>query len=217
MYFFAAIKRFPRVLLAGLSPVFSSLVRALNSSGGGVPESDEQRLRGEVSRRKQRAREVGIITSAWELNHDLRFYHAWAVNCPEYVHPAIRVTAQTETADSNGRAKRIEATIQGNAYSFVFREREDTMDDGERYRRGHLDVEFQGHRVMTVDCDYEDNQYAGGIWHTRDVSAFIEGPWVPELNSIFAEVSKVRAEQKRVRQEAAKKEELRKLKKDFGL
>jgi hypothetical protein len=40
---------------------------------------------------------------------------------------------------------------------------------------------------------------------------------VPELNSTFADVSKVRAEQERVGQEAAKKEELRKLKKDFGL
>jgi hypothetical protein len=217
MQFFAALKRFPRALLAGLSTVFSSLVRGPTSSSTAAPDSDEQRIRAEVNRRKQRAREVGIITSAWELNHDLRFYEAWAVNCPQYVHPAVRVTAQTETVNSNERARRIEATIRENIYAFVFRERSFTMPDGEPFSSGNLDVEFQGHRVMTVDCDCEVNEYAGDIWHTRDVSAFIDGPWVPELNSIFADVSKVRAEQERVGQEAAKKEELRKLKKDFGL
>jgi hypothetical protein len=211
------LKRFPRALLAGLAPVFSSIVRAPNSSSTAAPESDEQRIRAEVNRRKQRAREVGIITSTWELNHDLPFYDAWAVNCPQYVHPAIRVTAKTETRNSNERVKRIEATIRGMGYAFVFREREYTMPDGELYKSGYLDVEFQGHRVMTVDCDCEDNEYAGEIWHPGDVSAFIEGPWVPELNSIFADVAKVREEQNRMRQEAAKKEELKKLKKDFGL
>lgn len=66
MQFLGALKRFPRALLAGLAPVFSSIVRAPNSSSTAAPESDEQRIRAEVNRRKQRAREVGIITSTWE-------------------------------------------------------------------------------------------------------------------------------------------------------
>ena len=52
-----------------------------------------------------------------------------------------------------------------------------------------LDVDFQGQRVMTIDCNCRDDRYAGRIWSTEDVSGFIEGPWVAEQYAAFAEVS----------------------------
>jgi hypothetical protein len=180
-------------------------------------QNDGESIRAEVNRRKQRARESGIITSVWKLNEDLRYYDAWAVNCPDLVHPAVNVTSKTEKVDHDDSVERIEVKIRGKSYAFVFREHSTVMDDGEYLKWGHLDVEYESNRVITVDCAYQDDRYAAGTWTTGDVSAFIEGPWVQELNSVCADVSKLHEEFNRVQKERGDLEELEKLKKNFGL
>ena len=181
-------------------------------------EQDERRIRAEVARRKQRATDLGIAKSAWELNHDLPRYSAWAVNCPEIVHPNIKVLGVAETAGEWGeRGKRVEAKIRENVYAFTFRERDIESFGGEPCKSGNLDVEIQGHRVMTVDCHYSYDQYAGETWTPGDVSAFLEGPWVFELNSVYSEVSEMHRALAVRNRDAARQEELRRLKRDFGI
>ena len=70
---------------------------------------------------------------------------------------------------------------------------------------------------MTVDCEYHDYGHGEGTWSTGDVSAFIEGPWLDELNSIYREVSVAQTERASGKQKADEREKIEKLKKDFGI
>ncbi len=181
-------------------------------------QSEEQRIREEVEKRKQRARQSGIINSAFTLyRNNLPHYDAWATNCPNLIHPMVKVINKTRTRNRDETAERIEATVRGNNYVFTFRERTMVMPDGEAWHHGYLDVDFQGQRVMTIDCDCKEEEYIGSTWSTGDVSAFVEGPWVEEINKIFDEIRHLHDEHSKRAQEQAKKEELEKLKKNFGL
>ena len=180
--------------------------------------NEEARILEEVERRKQRARKSGVITSAFNLfRNDLLHYEAWIRNSPDLVHPEIRINDKSRTVTRGEWSDRIEATIRGNRYVFTFREITTSMPDGEPFTYGHLHVDFQGRKVMAIDCTCEEDESAGRIWTPGDVSAFIEGLWVDELNFVFADVTRLHEERNRRAQEEAKKQELTNLKKNFGL
>jgi hypothetical protein len=179
--------------------------------------NEEQRILSEVSRLKERARQSGIITSVFQLvRENLPYYDAWLKNCPEVVHPQIRVTNQAETRDGDKSTERIDAVIRGDTYSFVFTERT-YVGEFEPHTTGQLEVYFQGQRVITIECSCEIEEYVGSVWSPQDVSAFIDGPWVAELNSVFAEITRLRGQQRARAEEASKKQTLQDLKKNFGL
>jgi hypothetical protein len=183
----------------------------------GTMQSEEQRIIDEVEKRKERAQQSGAITSAFNLYHyELRHYDVWAKNCPHLLHPEIKVTQKLQARGPSASDELIDATIGGNEYFFKFRERSTYLSDGELGElavHGYLDVDFQGQRVMTIDCGTDGD----GHWYTGDVSAFIEGPWIDELNSVFADVRHLHEEDNKRLQEQRKKEETEKLKKNFGL
>lgn len=181
-------------------------------------QSEEQRILEEVKKRKERARQSGVITSAFTLyRRNLPHYDAWATNCPHLLHPGVKVTNKTRTGTPRESVERIEATIRGNSYVFTFRESTTYMPDGEPYTFGYLDVDFEGQRVMTIDCGCNDEEYVGRTWYTGDVSAFVEGPWIDELNSVFTEVTHLHEENNKRSNEKSKKEEVEKLRRNFGL
>jgi hypothetical protein len=180
-------------------------------------QSGEQRIFEEVKRRKQRAWQSGAIKSAFDLYRErLPYYDAWSANCAHRMHSQIVVTNKTQTKDGDESIQRIEATIRGNLYVFAFHESSMCMDDG-MIITGYLDVEYQGQRVMRIDCRCEDDRYAGRSWIPTDVSAFIEGPWIAELNSVFAEITRSIKKQNERAKKQSKQQELDNLKKNFGL
>ncbi|HVB57075.1 MAG TPA: hypothetical protein VNE63_11685 [Candidatus Acidoferrales bacterium] len=181
-------------------------------------QNEEQRILNEVNRRKEFARRCGVITSAFKLfREDIRHYDAWARNCPDLVHPDIKVKAKTETNRSRESTERVDILIRGHEYGFAFRETTTSMPDGEPFTMGWLDVHFEGQRVMTIDCRCCDEEYVGRTWSTGDVSAFIEGPWIAELNSISAEVKHLHDEREKRTEESSRIQKLEELKKNFGL
>ncbi len=183
-----------------------------------VTTNEEARILEEVERRKRRARESGIINSAFSLfRNDLLHYDAWIRNCPELVHPEIRVNDKNRTVTRGDWSERVEATIRGNRYVFTFREITTSMPDGEPFTYGQLHVDFQGRKVMAIDCTCEQGESVARMWTPGDVSAFIEGPWVDEVNFVFADVTRLHEERKRRSHEEARKQELTNLKKNFGL
>ena len=214
----AALKRFQLRFVASISSGFQGLREATTSSSPGTAmQGEEQYILAEVKRRKERALKSGVVANAFNLyQRDLPYYDSWARNCPHLLHPGIKVANKTRTSAQNESVERIEATIRASKYVFTFRQKTMSMPDRE-LTYGFLDVDFQGQRVMTIDCTCEDDQYAGRIWRPSDVSAFIEGPWVDELNVIFAEVARLHDEDSKRKQDRAKKAELEKLKKGFGL
>ena len=181
-------------------------------------QSEEQCILAEVKQRKERALKSGVIISAFNLyQSNLPYYDSWATYCPHLLHPAVKVANKSRTNTPNESVERIEATIRGSSYAFTFRERTTFMPDCEPFTRGYLDVDFKGQRVMTIDCRCEDDKYAGRTWSPGDVSAFIDGTWVDELNLISTDVAHLHEEDSKRRQEQAKKAELEKLKRNFGL
>jgi hypothetical protein len=188
------------------------------SSEVGTNQNEEQRILEEVKKRKERARRSGVITSAFKLyRDDFPYYDAWATNCPRLLHPEVTVSNIMGNKLGIYRFCPIEATIRGHSYVFTFRQRTIPLPDGEEFTIGNLDVNFQGQRVMTIDCGCSDEEYTGRTWYTNDVSAFIEGPWIDELNSIFADVKHLHEEDRKRRGEQDKKEEIANLKKNFDL
>lgn len=181
-------------------------------------QNEEQRIFDEVNKRKARARQSGVIETAFKLyRDDLPYYDAWAKNCPEVLHPQIRVVDVIETPGKDESAVRVDALIRDHRYTFTFRDSTTFMPDGEPHGWGALDVDFEGQRVMTIDCGCQYDQYIGTTWHTIDVSSFIEGPWVSELNQVYAEVARLHQDRDKLNEERAKKQKLQELKKNFGL
>jgi hypothetical protein len=143
-------------------------------------QSEEQRIVEEVKRRKQRAWQSGVVKGAFDLYRENFYYDAGPANYPRQIHPQISVTNKTKTTENRESSERIEATIRGNAYVFVFHESTMYMDDGVIIS-GHLDVEFNGELVMRIDCMHRDERYAGTSCEPMDISVFLEGPWVADI------------------------------------
>ena len=180
--------------------------------------NEEARILEEVEKRKQRARESGVISSAFNLfRNDLLHYEAWSKNRPDIVHPEIRINDKSRVVTRGDWCERVEATIRGNRYVFTFREITTHMPDGEPFTYGQLHVDFRGRRVMAIDCTCEQGESEARMWTPGDVSAFIEGLWVEELNFVFADVARLHEERNRRALEEARKQELTNLKKNFGL
>jgi hypothetical protein len=181
-------------------------------------EIDEEQILAEVKRRKARAQKSGVITSAFTLyERDLSHQDAWAKNCPDLIHPAIKVLAITEEGDWRRKTRRIETLIRGRRYTFTFERHTTNMPDGGDYTSGNLRLDFEGQHVMTIDCGCQLEDYVGEIWSANDVSAFIEGQWVEELNALFIQVTTLHDVRRKREQEQAKKQEVEKLKRNFGL
>ena len=167
-----------------------------------------------VMKRKEYARESGVITSAFALyERNLRYYEVWAKNRPRLLHPAIKLINKTEIHGRDEETERIDALIRGHRYVFTFRQETTVMPDRDKSTRGYLDLDFQGRRVMTIVCDCRDHKYAGRIWSAGDVSAFIKGPWIAELNEVFDEITIL----DKLARERPRKAGLEELKKKFGL
>ena len=180
-------------------------------------QNEEQRIVDEVKRRKQRAWQSGVVKGAFDLyRENLRYYDAWATNCPHLIHPQIKITNKTKTTSKDGSSERIEATILGNAYVFTFSESSMYMEDGVIIS-GHLDVEFNGELVMRIDCMHRDERYAGTSWEPMDVSVFLEGLWVADLTSVFADIKYSQEQRNEQAKRESKQRELDNLKKNFGL
>ena len=184
----------------------------------GTDQNEDEAILEEVRKRKERARRSGVITSAFKLYRDhFPYYDAWATNCPHRLHPEVKIRNLMGTELGRFKLCPIEATIRGHSYVFTFRQRSIGLPDGDEFTIGNLDVNFQGQRVMTIDCKRSDDTYSGRTWYTNDVSAFIEGPWIDELNSVFADVTRLHEEDLQNREEQDKKDEIANLKKNFGL
>jgi hypothetical protein len=78
-------------------------------------------------------------------------------------------------------------------------------------------VEFDGRRVVTIDLKGHDDSDAGRFWEPADVSAFLEGPWIVELNTVYAEIAALQEKRNAQQQEESKKKNLHDLKNNFGL
>ncbi|MFZ3329456.1 MAG: hypothetical protein WA197_02395 [Candidatus Acidiferrales bacterium] len=180
-------------------------------------QSEEQRVVEEVKRRKQRAWQSGVVKGAFDLyRENLRYYDAGTTNYPCQIHPQISVTNKTKTTENRESSERIEATILGNVYVFTFRKRSTPMDDGV-ITSGYLDVEYQGQRVMRIDCRCEDDRYAGPSWSPMDVSVFLEGPWVADITSVSADIKYSQEQRNEQARRESKQQELDNLKRNFGL
>jgi hypothetical protein len=180
--------------------------------------NEEQRIVEEVKRRKQQAWESGVVEGAFDLYRaNLRYYDAWATNCPQAIHPQICVTSKTESTGTRESSERIEATILGKTYVFVFQESTVSMEFGGISTSGHLDMEYKGQLVMRIDCRCEDDRYAGPSWSPMDVSVFLEGPWIADITSVSTEIKNSKEQLNEQYRRESKQHELDNLKKNFGL
>jgi hypothetical protein len=102
-------------------------------------------------------------------------------------------------------------------YTFAFRESSNVMPDSEVWTSGHLEIKSEGSQLLEIYCVAEDDRYMGTTWSVSDVTAFIEGVWVEEINRFAQQVFSLAGQKSARSREDSKQRELEKLKNRFGL
>ena len=176
---------------------------------------DADAVHQEVKRRIVRAEDLKIKETVWSLyQNSFRLYPAWAKNCAEYIFPSVTEPAIVAPG-------KVQLTINGAKYLFSYNERDDPVPDHTENRIGSLSLYLDDRLVLEFEINitlpyewYDKRKYE--LW---GIGAFVEGPWVIELQALLPQVKNheqtVREERRKRDREDPKK--LADLKSRFGL
>lgn len=178
--------------------------------------TEETRILAEVERRRQRAKELGLL-DLMRLFLDHLTYLKKGQN-PEILPKSVtNVDVDDLRVSSDSDVKMRGISFGDRSYLFIFRENNDLDPGGEPYTTGHLLLVKDGQTVFDLYCLGEHKEWIGMVWKPFRVEAFIEGIWVQEIKLFSQEVLAL-AEQRRTQsQEETKIRQLEDLKKKFGL
>lgn len=180
------------------------------------PEMDPEEIYAEVERRKKRAEELRINETVWTLYKDhLKSYPRWKTKHPEYIHPRV---SDPIALPNEG----VQVMVRGMKCSFSYSEGPGFMHiPGEDNKvctlrlsvNEQLVLEFatSGRRPDRMDSEWE--------YTMLEIDAFVEGPWVEELQRLLPGVkghegAAAKEEGKRRREDPNTLEEL---KRKFGI
>jgi len=147
--------------------------------------SDEDKIIAEVERRKQRARDLGLLKITFQFYREYaQHYPAWKDTQPEVV-PRLITNIQELPEDG------VEFRYQDVRYTLKWKEHSNIMPDGELFLDATLSLLVNGNLVFEVNVDGEYKEYIGTVWKPFDVEAFIEGPWVFPFKAFAAEAEQL--------------------------
>lgn len=180
--------------------------------------TEEEQIRVEVEKRKQRARDLKIIDNVFKLYREHLRYLKEDFNHERNCMPKSVIKVVVSSSRSRGDVvEQREIFLDDKAYSFGFRESRSIMPDGEEWRSARLEVRSAERSLLEIYCIAEEDEYMGTTWKVSDVTAFIEGPWVDEVNGFAQQVFSLAGQRSAKRQGENKQRELDDLKKKFGL
>ena len=180
--------------------------------------TEEEQIRAEVERRKQRARDLKIVDNVFKLYREHLCYLKADFNHDQNCMP--KSVSKVVVSSSRNRWDAVEQReifLGDKAYSFGFRESSNVMPDNEVWRSARLEVRTAERSVLELYCVAEDDRYMGTTWRVSEVTAFIEGPWVEEVNRFAQQVFSLAGQRSAKCQGESKHRELEDLKKKFGL
>jgi hypothetical protein len=176
-----------------------------------------EEIRAEVARRKQRARDLKLRETLWDLEKKCRSYRRWMKDDAKFskqlIHPAIELT------NDGGRF-----TIGNAAFELTYRKGEVSSDQfggvDSTTTRGIITLKMNQHSVFEFEVS-ETITYLpdspGFDESLGDIDRFIEGAWVNEIPAFVQQISaheKAAWKERNAPREAREAEELRK---KFGI
>jgi hypothetical protein len=176
-----------------------------------------EEIRAEVERRKQRARDLKIRETLWDLQKSFRSYKHWLRDDPQFakriVYPGIELS-EDEARFPLGQAASKLTYRKGKASSEDYGGTEFTTTHGTLTLKLNDDNVFEFDVAETVQYFRDSPGFSESV---GEITRFIEGPWVTEIAEF---VQKVNAhaqsawKERNAPREAREAEELRKR---FGL
>jgi hypothetical protein len=176
-----------------------------------------EEIRAEVERRKQRARDLKIRETLWDLEQNLRGYRHWLRDDPQFgsrlIYPGIELS-NDEARLSLGQATSKLFYRKGKVSSDDYGGVDSSTTHGTLTLKLNDDTVFEFEVAETVEYWPDSPGFSESL---GEISRFIEGPWVNEIAE-FAQKVKAHAQsawkERNAPREAREAEDLRKR---FGL
>jgi hypothetical protein len=184
--------------------------------------NQEQEIRAEVERRKRRAHEVGIVKSVFRLFHERVGDFTPNTDYREYQLPdSVRNVVVTMSGKTG---KSVEIFFEERSYKFIseITAWPDPTSEGGETIRSKLRLRGDGKLLLELECSRTTPIFGREYIYGRDlrvdeVSAFVEGPWMQEINDFAGKIFAAEDMQEAKMREEQKQRELQEMKKRFGL
>jgi hypothetical protein len=181
---------------------------------------DEKQILAEVERRKQRARDLGLVDVVFKLYFDgIKHYAAWSKSSPEAVHPDFRSAVATPQRTLKGLEsfQGVELCIEESKFVFAFESHITTMPDGEDCHFGTVSLTVDGQDVFGINCHGDYDEYVGVEWKPYDIDGFIEGPWIGPLTRASKKIVDWKEKYRKESERRRNRDKAAELRKKFGL
>jgi hypothetical protein len=178
----------------------------------------------EVKRRKDRAKELGVPESMWDLFENVKYFPSYSRNDPVGYQKFV---PNFVTSIQEPEKNQIRFEYNGVNYFFSWSTKRvesfSSYSDDIHREDGRLILRVDNERVFELtlrgEQDLSGDDWVPPEWRLREIEAFIEGPWVETLQELNSRIIQHRrdvheADAKKRREEPAK---LVDLKDRFGI
>lgn len=176
-----------------------------------------EEIRAEVERRKQRAKDLKIRETLWDLQKSFRSYKHWLRDDPQFakriIYPGIEL-ADDEGRFPLGQAASKLAYCKGKASSEDYGGTECITTRGTLTLKLNDDSVFEFEVIETVEYFRDSPGFSERV---GQISRFIEGPWVTELAEFVQKVNAHAQAAWKERNAPRETQEAEELRKRFGL
>jgi hypothetical protein len=184
--------------------------------------SDESEIRAEVERRKRRAHEVGVVKSVFRLFHERLGDLTPNTDYREYQLPDSVRNVVVTVLEQTGKSVEIFFEERSYKFSSSITAWPDLTFEGGETIRSILRLRSGRKLLLELECSRTTPIFGREYIYGREpkvdeVLAFVEGPWVKEINIFASEVFSAVDQQEARMREGQKQRELQEMKKRFGL
>ena len=184
--------------------------------------SDESEIRAEVERRKRRAHEVGVVKSVFRLFHERLGDFTPNTDYREYQLPDSVRNVVVTVSEQTGKSVEIFFEERSYKFSSSITAWPDLTFEGGETIRSILRLRSDRKLLLELECSrttpiFGREYIYGRELRVDEVLAFVEGPWVQEINDFAGQVFNAEDLQKTKMREEQKQRELQEMKKRFGL
>jgi hypothetical protein len=175
--------------------------------------NEEARIKEAIEERKKRARSVGIVDNVFKLYRQ----HLRDLREDYDLHSMPKsVTNISYTPSKFMSPETVAVTRDEVVYTFSWGEH-DSIAPGSHDKYGTLDLAKDGTLLLQLQCHGEYHDYTGVEWKVYDIGAFLEGPWVEDINKFYRQASSLQGQRMAEAHKNNKRDETEDIKKKFGL
>jgi hypothetical protein len=184
--------------------------------------NEESEIRAEVEKRKRRAWETGIVINVLRLFHERLGDFTPNTDYREYQLPESVRNVVVTALEQAGKSVEIFFEERSYKFSSSISVWPDLTFEGGETIRSQICLRSGADLLLELECSRTTPIFGREYIYGRDlkvdeVLAFVEGPWVQEINDFSGKVFYAEDMQKAKMREEQKQRELQEMKNRFGL